>query len=191
MKIVMIILILYFGLLLLMPMYIRNHVSKTSLLRGYSVRCIFASLALVFAIMFSIFSIYSTIFAKEKIDILAFINGDNQILQISTVALFAILAFSILFCIIHIVLHSRYLRAHRIPTLSSIAMHFFLSITCYVSLPIITVYLLISDIIDKTRERKRKKLVKQHYLLPLVNYTNKQRALNEDKSGFDGEKKAV
>ena len=70
-------------------------------------------------------------------------------------------------------------------------MHFFLSITCYVSLPIITVYLLISDIIDKTRERKRKKLVKQHYLLPLVNYTNKQRALNEDKSGFDGEKKAV
>lgn len=191
MKIVMIILILYFGLILLMPMYIRNHVSKTSLLRGYSVRCIFASLALVFAIMFSIFSIYSTIFAKEKIDILAFINGDNQILQISTVALFAILAFSILFCIIHIVLHSRYLRAHRIPTLSSIAMHFFLSITCYVSLPIITVYLLISDIIDKTRERKRKKLVKQHYLLPLVNYTNKQRALNEDKSGFDGEKKAV
>ena len=191
MKIVMIILILYFGLLLLMPMYIRNHVSKTSLLRGYSVRCIFASLALVFAIMFSIFSIYSTVFAKEKIDILAFINGDNQILQISTVALFAILAFSILFCIIHIVLHSRYLRAHRIPTLSSIAMHFFLSITCYVSLPIITVYLLISDIIDKTRERKRKKLVKQHYLLPLVNYTNKQRALNEDKSGFDGEKKAV
>ena len=191
MKIVMIILILYFGLLLLMPMYIRNHVSKTSLLRGYSVRCIFASLALVFAIMFSIFSIYSTLFAKEKIDILAFINGDNQILQISTVALFAILAFSILFCIIHIVLHSRYLRAHRIPTLSSIAMHFFLSITCYVSLPIITVYLLISDIIDKTRERKRKKLVKQHYLLPLVNYTNKQRALNEDKSGFDGEKKAV
>ncbi len=191
MKIVMIILILYFGLILLMPMYIRNHVSKTSLLRGYSVRCIFASLALVFAIMFSIFSIYSTLFAKEKIDILAFINGDNQILQISTVALFAILAFSILFCIIHIVLHSRYLRAHRIPTLSSIAMHFFLSITCYVSLPIITVYLLISDIIDKTRERKRKKLVKQHYLLPLVNYTNKQRALNEDKSGFDGEKKAV
>lgn len=191
MKIVMIILILYFGLILLMPMYIRNHVSKTSLLRGYSVRCIFASLALVFAIMFSIFSIYSTLFAKEKIDILAFINGDNQILQISTVALFAILAFSILFCIIHIVLHSRYLRAHRIPTLSSIAMHFFLSITCYVSLPIITVYLLISDIIDKTRERKRKKLVKQHYLLPLVNYTNKQRALNEDKSGFDDEKKAV
>lgn len=191
MKIVMIILILYFGLILLMPMYIRNHVSKTSLLRGYSVRCIFASLALVFAIMFSIFSIYSTLFAKEKIDILAFINGDNQILQISTVALFAILAFSILFCIIHIVLHSRYLRAHRIPTLSSIAMHFFLSITCYVSLPIITVYLLISDIINKTRERKRKKLVKQHYLLPLVNYTNKQRALNEDKSGFDGEKKAV
>ena len=63
MKIVMIILILYFGLLLLMPMYIRNHVSKTSLLRGYSVRCIFASLALVFAIMFSIFSIYSTVFA--------------------------------------------------------------------------------------------------------------------------------
>lgn len=191
MKIVMIILILYFCIVLLMPMYIRNHVSKTSLLRGYSVRCIFASLALVFAIMFSIFSIYSTLFAKEKIDILAFINGDNQILQISTVALFAILAFSILFCIIHIVLHSRYLRAHRIPTLSSIAMHFFLSITCYVSLPIITVYLLISDIIDKTRERKRKKLVKQHYLLPLVNYTNKQRALNEDKSGFDGEKKAV
>ena len=191
MKIVMIILILYFGLILLMPMYIRNHVSKTSLLRGYSVRCIFASLALVFAIMFSIFSIYSTVFAKEKIDILAFINGENQILQISTVALFTILAFSILFCIIHIVLHSRYLRAHRIPTLSSIAMHFFLSITCYVSLPIITVYLLISDIIDKTRERKRKKLVKQHYLLPLVNYTNKQRALNEDKSGFDGEKKAV
>ena len=187
----MIILILYFGLLLLMPMYIRNHVSKTSLLRGYSVRCIFASLALVFAIMFSIFSIYSTVFAKEKIDILAFINGENQILQISTVALFTILAFSILFCIIHIVLHSRYLRAHRIPTLSSIAMHFFLSITCYVSLPIITVYLLISDIIDKTRERKRKKLVKQHYLLPLVNYTNKQRNLNEDKSGSEVEKKAV
>jgi len=191
MKIVMIILILYFGLLLLMPMYIRNHVSKTSLLRGYSVRCIFASLALVFAIMFSIFSIYSTVFAKEKIDILAFINGENQILQISTVALFTILAFSILFCIIHIVLHSRYLRAHRIPTLSSIAMHFFLSITCYVSLPIITGYLLISGLISKTQERKRKKLVKQHFLLPLIKYTNKQRNLNEDKSGSEVEKKAV
>ena len=191
MKIVMIILILYFGLLLLMPMYIRNHVSKTSLLRGYSVRCIFASLALVFAIMFSIFSIYSTVFAKEKLDILAFINGENQILQISTVALFAILIFSILFCIIHIVLHSRYLRANRIPTLSSIAMHFFLSITCFVSLPIITVYLFVSNMLDKAHERKRKKLVKQHFLLPLAKYTDKQKALNEDKSGSEVEKKAV
>lgn len=191
MKIVMIILLLYFGLLLLMPMYIRNHVSKTSLLRGYSVRCIFASFALVIAIMFSIFSIYSTLFAKEKIDIVEFINGTNQKLQISTVALFAILFFSILYCIIHVILHARYLRAKRIPTLSSLAMHFFLSITCYVSLPIITLYLFISQLISVIQEKNRKKLVRNHFLLPLVTYTNKQKALNEDKSGSEVEKKAV
>lgn len=192
MKIVMIILILYFCIVLTMPMYIRNNVKKTSLLRGYSANCIVASLAFVYAIVFSIFTTYSIFFAKEKIDFIAFLNGGNQKLQISTIALFAIFIFSILYCIIHIVLHSEYLRAHKIPSLSAIAMHFFMSITCYVSLPIIFLYLFITKTISKVKERRRQKFLYQKFLIPLIVYTNTQKnSIGETTARSEPEKKAV
>lgn len=192
MKIVMIILILYSCIVLLMPMYIRNHVKNTSLLKGYGVNCLIATFALIYAIVFAIFATYSTLFAKEKIDILTFLNGGNQKLQISTIALFAIFIVSLIYCIIHIVLHSKYLKENDIPTLSAIAMHFFMSITCYVSLPILFLYLFISTTIKRIKDSRRQKRLMYKVLLPIIIYSNTQKELvGETNGGSEDEKKAV